>query len=152
MSDITTIAAGILIAAGLAFDVFGCVGLVRLPDVYTRLQAATKCVTLGTCLILLGALVGSIGTDSAGPMVTKAALCIAFVLITSPTAAHALARGSYKDGIKPSPSVVDEYAKVVPAREPDRTEGVEEPGASAMSDLTAEDAESAEDGGRQGGG
>ena len=92
MSDITTIAAGILIAAGLAFDVFGCVGLVRLPDVYTRLQAATKCVTLGTCLILLGALVGSIGTDSAGPMVTKAALCIAFVLITSPTAAHALAR------------------------------------------------------------
>jgi len=113
------------LAAGLAFDLFGCVGLVRLPDVYTRLQAATKCVTLGTCLILLGALVGSIGTAAAGPTITKAVLCIVFVLITAPTAAHALARGAYKDGIKPSPSVVDEYAKVVPVREPDRTEAVE---------------------------
>ncbi|MHC4247855.1 MAG: monovalent cation/H(+) antiporter subunit G [Planctomycetota bacterium] len=150
MSDIATVAAGVLIAAGLAFDIFGCIGLVRLPDVYTRLQAATKCVTLGTCLILLGALVGSIGTDSAGPMITKAVLCIAFVLITSPTAAHALARGAYKDGIKPSPSVVDEYAKVVPVREPDRSEAVGGPGEGATKDLTAEDAENAEDGGKQG--
>lgn len=118
MSDITTVAAGVLIAMGLAFDLLGCIGLVRLPDLYTRLQAATKCVTLGTCLILLGALVGSIGTATAGATITKAVLCIVFVLITSPTAAHALARGAYKDGIKPSPSVIDEYAKVVPTREP----------------------------------
>jgi len=127
MNDITIVAAGVLIAVGLAFDVFGCVGLVRLPDVYTRLQAATKCVTLGTCLILLGALVGSIGTATAGPTITKAVLCTVFVLITAPTAAHALARGAYKDGIKPSPSVVDEYAKVVPTREPDRSEAIEGP-------------------------
>ena len=118
MSEIATVAAGVLIAVGLAFDFFGCVGLVRLPDVYTRLQAATKCVTLGTCMILLGALVGSLGTPAAGPTATKALLCIAFVLITSPTAAHALARGAYRDGIKPSPSVVDRYAEVVPTREP----------------------------------
>ncbi|RXG66697.1 Na+/H+ antiporter subunit G, partial [Candidatus Atribacteria bacterium 1244-E10-H5-B2] len=44
----------IFISIGLAFDVFGCLGLVRLPDVYCRLQAATKCVTLGTCSILFG--------------------------------------------------------------------------------------------------
>ncbi|MHC5056484.1 MAG: monovalent cation/H(+) antiporter subunit G [Planctomycetota bacterium] len=138
MSDIATVAAGVLIAAGLAFDIFGCIGLVRLPDVYTRLQAATKCVTLGTCLILLGALVGSIGTDSAGPMITKAVLCVGFVLITSPTAAHALARGSYKDGIKPSPSVVDEYAKVVPVREPDRCEEIEEPGTPVNTEESGE--------------
>ncbi len=138
MSDITTIAAGVLIVTGIAFDIFGCIGLVRLPDIYTRLQAATKCVTLGTCLILLGALVGSIGTPSAGPTITKAVLCIGFVLITSPTAAHALARGAYKDGIKPSPSVVDEYAKVVPMREPDRSEEVEEPGAPANAGETGE--------------
>ena len=118
MSDMPVIAAGVLIAIGLAFDVFGCIGLVRLPDVYTRLQAATKCVTLGTCLILLGVLVGSLGTPGAGAVAAKTLLCIAFVLVTSPTAAHALARGAYKDGIKPSPSVVDEYAKVVPGREP----------------------------------
>ena len=44
----------IFISIGLTFDVLGCLGLVRLPDVYCRLQAATKCVTLGTCSILFG--------------------------------------------------------------------------------------------------
>ncbi|MCL6614121.1 MAG: monovalent cation/H(+) antiporter subunit G, partial [Firmicutes bacterium] len=37
----------ILIFTGVAFDFFGVLGLVRLPDVYNRLQAATKCVTFG---------------------------------------------------------------------------------------------------------
>jgi len=134
MNDIAIIIAGILIGVGLAFDVFGCVGLVRLPDVYTRLQASTKCVTLGTCLILLGALVGSIGTSAAWPTIAKALLCIVFVLITAPTGAHALARGAYKDGIKPSPSVVDKYAKVVPVREPDRSETIEAPDEPAGKD------------------
>ena len=44
----------ILIGIGVAFDFFGCLGLVRLPDVYNRLQAATKCVTFGTCGIMFG--------------------------------------------------------------------------------------------------
>ena len=44
----------IFIIIGLIFDIFGCLGLVRLPDVYNRLQAATKCVTMGTCSILFG--------------------------------------------------------------------------------------------------
>ena len=44
----------ILICIGLFFDVCGCIGLVRFPDVYNRLQASTKCVTLGTILLLLG--------------------------------------------------------------------------------------------------
>ena len=108
MSEIQ-IVGSVLIASGLAFDVFGCVGLVRLPDVYTRLQAATKCVTLGTCLILLGAMVAA----GDGATIMKGALCIVFVLVTSPTAAHALARGAYKDGIRPDPSVVDKYAEAV---------------------------------------
>jgi multicomponent Na+:H+ antiporter subunit G len=108
--DKVTIGA-VLIAVGLAFDFFGCVGLVRLPDVYTRLQAATKCVTLGTCLILLGALVAS----GEGAMIAKGILCMVFVLVTSPTAAHALARGAYLDGIRPTPSVIDKYADVAGA-------------------------------------
>ena len=43
----------LLIALGVLFDVSGCIGLVRLPDVYNRIQASTKCVVLGTNLILL---------------------------------------------------------------------------------------------------
>ena len=46
-----------LIFTGVLFDLIGCVGLVRLPDVYNRIQASTKCVVLGTSLSLLGAMV-----------------------------------------------------------------------------------------------
>ena len=44
----------ILIVVGVGFDLLGCIGLVRFPDVYNRLQAATKCVTLGTAFLLFG--------------------------------------------------------------------------------------------------
>ncbi|UCG29051.1 MAG: monovalent cation/H(+) antiporter subunit G, partial [Bacteroidales bacterium] len=43
----------IFLCIGVLFNFFGCLGLLRLPDVYNRLQASTKCVTLGTCSILL---------------------------------------------------------------------------------------------------
>ncbi len=99
----------ILIGIGMAFDVLGCLGLVRLPDVYNRLQAATKCVTLGTCLILIGVAVAA-GFEQAA-LAIKALLCAAFILLTSPVGAHALARGAYRSGVKLCEgSVVDEYA------------------------------------------
>ena len=108
----TELIAAILLVAGLVFDFLGCLGLVRLPDVYTRLQASTKCVTLGTCLILLAVIVAT-GLDSAA---AKALVIGAFVLLTCPTAAHALARGSYKSGIRPTPSVVDAYSEAIGGR------------------------------------
>lgn len=96
----------IAIVTGVLFDLLGCVGLVRLPDVYNRLQAATKCVTLGTCMILIGVFLMT-GFNATG---IKALICMMFVLITSPTSAHALARGSHKAGVPLWPgSVVDKY-------------------------------------------
>ncbi len=96
----------IFITLGLGFDVFGCIGLLRLPDVYNRLQATTKCVTLGTCGILLGTVVIK-GLCATG---VKAILVAVFLLLTSPVAAHALARGAHKSGVKLWPkSVVDKY-------------------------------------------
>jgi len=105
----TELVAAVLLAAGLVFNFLGCLGLVRLPDVYTRLQASTKCVTLGTCLILLAVIVAT-GVGSAA---AKALIIGAFILLTCPTAAHALARGSYRSGIKPTPSVVDAYGDAI---------------------------------------
>jgi len=99
-------AAYILIGTGVLFDLVGALGLLRLPDVYNRLQAATKCVTLGTCLILIGVLVYS-GWNAMG---VKALLCAIFVLWTSPTASHALARGAHVSGVPLwEKSVVDRY-------------------------------------------
>ncbi len=93
---------------GLIFDFFGCLGLIRLPDVYNRLQASTKCVTLGTCSILLGLFL-SRGFTAAG---IKALLCILFIILTAPVSAHALARGAHKSGIKLwDKSVCDKYAE-----------------------------------------
>jgi len=104
------LAAQILIAVGLAFDLFGCIGLVRLPDVYNRVQAATKCVTLGTCLVLGGTAL--YGVTAA--MGIKALLCAVFILLTSPVAAHAIARGAYKSGVRLwEGSVIDRYGEEV---------------------------------------
>ncbi len=97
-----------LICIGALFDLFGCIGLIRLPDLYNRLQAATKCITLGTCGILLGSFV-IFGFTPAG---VKAFLCAVFIMITSPASAHALARASYISGVKLwEGSVVDKLAE-----------------------------------------
>ena len=84
----------IILTIGVLFDLFGCIGLIRLPDVYNRLQASTKCVTLGTCLILVSVMIFVGGAATA-----KAFLTGIFILIASPTAAHALSRASHKAGI-----------------------------------------------------
>jgi multicomponent Na+:H+ antiporter subunit G len=98
----------ILIIIGIFFDISGCIGLVRLPDVYNRLQASTKCVTLGTILLLIGvALISNLAALNA-----KAIICAVFILITSPTAAHAIAKGAYASGVKLwENSVVDKYGE-----------------------------------------
>jgi len=104
MSDIIGL---VFIGVGLAFDLFGCLGLVRLPDVYNRLQAATKCVTIGTCSILFGTFIIA-GFTAAG---MKSLLCIVFLILTSPVAAHAIARAAHRSGIKLcKESVIDKYA------------------------------------------
>ena len=85
---------------------FGAIGLVRLPDVYNRVQAATKCVTLGTCFILVGVFVHA-GVSALG---VKALLCALFVLLTSPVGAHAIARGAHIAGVRLwEGSVADKY-------------------------------------------
>ena len=103
----------ILIVIGLVFDLFGCIGLIRFPDVYGRLQASAKCITLGTCGILLGLFLFK-GFCATG---IKALLCLLFIIITAPVSAHALARSAYLSGVKPwEGSVADEYGKKIGER------------------------------------
>ena len=97
-----------LIIIGLVFDFFGCLGLIRFPDIYTRLQASAKCVTLGTCGILFGLFIFK-GFTAIG---IKALLCLTFIILTAPVSAHALARGAYKSGVKPcGRTVIDQYGE-----------------------------------------
>jgi multicomponent Na+:H+ antiporter subunit G len=97
----------IIIAAGILFNLFGCLGLIRLPDVYNRLQAATKCATLGTCSILFGLFV-RYGLVDIG---VKSLIAIPILFLSSTVAAHALVRGAYAYGVKLwKGSVIDDYA------------------------------------------
>jgi len=96
------------IVMGIAFDFFGCLGLVRFPDVYNRLHSSIKCVTLGTSSILFGLFL--IKGFSAGGV--KALLCILFLVLTAPVSAHVLARSAHKFGTKLCKgSVCDKYAE-----------------------------------------
>ncbi len=86
----------VFIIGGVLFNLLGCLGLVRFPDLYNRMQAATKSVTLGTCGIFFGIFLQT-GFSALG---IKALVAILFVLINLPVASHALSRGSLIYGVK----------------------------------------------------
>ncbi|MBT9130122.1 MAG: Na(+)/H(+) antiporter subunit G [candidate division WS2 bacterium] len=96
MSVLITFVTAILMLLGILFFLVGAIALIRFPDVYSRLHATTKLDTLGLGFILIGLIVYE-GFSLAD---IKLAFIIFFVFITSPTAAHALARAAYKSGVK----------------------------------------------------
>lgn len=97
MSVVVDVASWICLIAGGFFCVVGAVGLIRMPDCYTRMHAASVTDTLGAALILLGLLL------QAGLTLVGAKLVILFLLLffTSPTATHALAKAAMARGITP---------------------------------------------------
>lgn len=98
----------IFILIGIAFDFFGVLGLLRLPDVYNRLQAATKCVTFGSAGVLFGAFI----IKGFTPFGFKALVGIIFIFLTAPVAAHAISRAAHRSGIAlTKKTAVDYYAK-----------------------------------------
>ena len=83
---------------GGAFFVFaGVVGVIRLPDFYTRVHAAGMTDTLGAELIILGLMVQAGFTQTS----LKLLLVSFFLFLTSPTATHAVANSAYLSGLKP---------------------------------------------------
>lgn len=91
MSGIADVASGACLLAGAFFAVLGAVGLIRMPDCYTRMHAASVTETLGTGLLLLGLLLEA----GAGLIAAKIVMLGLIVFFTSPTASHALARAVF---------------------------------------------------------
>ena len=83
----------VITGIGIIFLFIGSLGVLRLPDVYNRLQAGTKCTTLGAFLTIVG--VGITQTD----WLPKTLVIALFILITNPISNHALGRGSRKSGV-----------------------------------------------------
>jgi len=80
-----------LVLVGAVFSALAAVGIVRMPDLYTRMQSATKAGTLGVACIALGAAV-HFGTALAA---VEAVLVIVFLFATAPVASHVIARAAY---------------------------------------------------------
>lgn len=87
----------LLLSTGVFFFIVGTVGLLRLPDVYTRMHATTKADTLGAVSILLGLAIYSLDVFTALKMV----IIVVFIFIANPTASHAIAKAAYQSGEKP---------------------------------------------------
>ena len=81
---------GLLIIAGAAFAMIGGIGVVRFPDLFSRMHAAAKAPTLGLVLVSIGAAI-AIGTLLA---TTTLVLVVILQLLSSPVGAHALSRSS----------------------------------------------------------
>ena len=96
MSNIDIIS-GALIVAGSLSIVVGLLGVYRMPDFFTRLHAASVIDTLGTILILFGLIL----YQGFNLVSVKLLLILIFILITTPTAAHALAKSALHGKIKP---------------------------------------------------
>lgn len=84
-----------LLAAGVAFHLVAAVGVLRLPDFYTRLHALSKADTLGTLLALGGIAVW----EGASLTAVKVLLIAVFFFLANPAGAHALARAAYRTGV-----------------------------------------------------
>ncbi len=95
----------LLMLAGTAFMFLAALGVVRLPDLYIRMHAATKSGTLGvTCAIVAVAL--HFGDF---PIAVRASLIVVFIFLTAPVAAHLVGRAAYRVGVPLwERSVVDE--------------------------------------------
>ena len=95
--DLLQYAAALLLVGGGLFSLLAAVGVLRLPDLYTRMHAASKAGVVGAGLVLLA--VALVSLD--GAVALRAVLGILFLLLTTPVSAHLLARAAYHAGLRP---------------------------------------------------
>ena len=89
--------AGMMIAAGGVFGLLAGIGVLRLPDLYTRMHAASKAGLFGSGLTLVGIAM----VTGEGAIILRAVLGILFLALTTPVSAHLLARAALKAGHTP---------------------------------------------------
>jgi multicomponent Na+:H+ antiporter subunit G len=99
MDGLIDVLAGLMLVGGVLFALVGAIGLLRLPDFYTRLHAAGVVDTLGPALILLGLMLRAGWTLTS----VKLLLVLLFLWFTGVVATHALARAALSDPENPRP-------------------------------------------------
>jgi multicomponent Na+:H+ antiporter subunit G len=104
---ILIVLSSILLVLGGLFSLIGALGLLRLPDFYTRSHAVGVADTLGAGLIMIGlrvytlTLIDTIGLHGEVLVLIKLVAVLTFLLVTSPIAGHAVTRAAWRSGLEP---------------------------------------------------
>lgn len=103
---IADLISAVFLPAGATLSLVGAIGILRFPDLLTRLHAAAKPQTLGLALVLIGT-APQLGWAESGPLVPV----ILFQLITAPIVAGTISRAAHRTGqYEPARLIVDELA------------------------------------------
>ena len=113
---VSEVIAAVLILIGAFFSLLSAVGLIRLPDVYTRSHAASKSTTLGVLCTLVGTLLYFLITD--GYFSIRLLLGIFFVFLTAPVSAHLICRSAYRSNVQLAEESVQDDLKDYLAEKP----------------------------------
>ena len=111
MTEVLTLISALLLLIGSVFTLIAAIGVLRLPELYTRIHAASKAGTMGSCLVLIAL---AIHASDFGTM-SRALAGVVFFLLTAPVSSHLLAKAAYAVGYRlHSSSVRDEMAPTDP--------------------------------------
>lgn len=97
MTEIQNIASILFVVTGIIFMLVGSIGIVRLPDFYSRTHSVSKSDTLGIIFVIIGLVIFEGFTQSS----FKLLLIVLFIALSNPVGTHALARAAYKKGLNP---------------------------------------------------
>lgn len=97
MPELQSIFSILFVSTGIVFMLVGSIGILRLPDFYSRTHAISKSDTLGIMFVIFGLVIFEGFTISSG----KLLLIILFIALSNPVGTHALARAALKKGLKP---------------------------------------------------
>lgn len=101
----------VCLVIGLVVNGMSIIGLMRFPDIYTRLHAATKTTTFGSIFVVLAIVIKNIiYYDPASlTIIIHSIVALLVIIFTNPISAHAIARASLLSGIKPAGVVINEF-------------------------------------------
>lgn len=105
MTEIQIIISILFISLGILFMLVGSIGIIRLPDFYSRTHSTSKSDTLGIIFVILGLVIYEGFTQSSFKLI----LVVLFIALSNPIGTHALARAAMKKGL--SPFLSDDHTK-----------------------------------------
>lgn len=108
IADLVLYPAGVLAILGSIFCLLAAIGILRLPDLYTRMHAASKAGVMGTGLLFAAIALAALD----GAVTLRAIAGVVFIMLTTPVGAHLLSRAAYLAGYLPDDITwLDELAR-----------------------------------------